>query len=258
MGLLESRTIIIIGGAGLLGKAFARAIAGEGGRAVIADIDKGKAEAAAHELSGAPVSGAYAAEPVDIADAESVDGLLARVSAAYGRVDGVVNSAYPRNARYGRRLEEVAYADFNENLGLHLGGYFLVCQRAAAHLKSSGGGVVVNIASIYGITAPRFGIYEGTSMTMPVEYAAIKAGLIHLTKYFASYFKGSGVRFNCLSPGGVRDGQPESFLERYAGYADSKGMLDPVDVAGTLVYLLSDLSAFVKGQNIVVDDGWTL
>ena len=94
---------------------------------------------------------------------------------------------YPRNSRYGRRMEEVEYADFCDNLGMHLGGYFLVMQRFAAYFKREGGGNMINVSSIYGVVAPRFEVYEGTPMTMPVEYAAIKSGLLHLTRYFAQY-----------------------------------------------------------------------
>jgi NAD(P)-dependent dehydrogenase (short-subunit alcohol dehydrogenase family) len=114
------------------------------------------------------------------------------------------------------------------------------------------------MSSIYGVVAPRFGVYEGTEMTMPVEYALIKSGIIHLTKYIAGYHRGMGIRCNCISPGGIRAGQPETFIARYNAHGTNKGMLDPQDVSGALLFLLSDASAYVNGQNIVVDDGWTL
>jgi len=92
----------------------------------------------------------------------------------------------------------------------------------------------------------------------PVEYAAIKSAIVHLTKYMAQYFKGSNIRVNCISPGGILDGQPDEFLVRYKRLAATKGMLDPKDLQGTLLFLLSDMSEYINGQNIVVDDGWTL
>ncbi len=100
--------------------------------------------------------------------------------------------------------------------------------------------------------------YDNTPMTMPVEYAAIKSGLIHLTKYMAKYFKGMNIKVNALSPGGILDKQPESFLEKYKEKCLNKGMLENSDLKGTLVYLLSDMSKYVNGQNIVVDDGFSL
>ena len=117
---------------------------------------------------------------------------------------------------------------------------------------------MINMSSIYGVMAPRFEVYQGTPMTMPVEYAAIKSGLLHLTRYFAQYLKGSNIRVNALSPGGILDRQPEAFLARYRALCADKGMLNPSDLAGSLVFLLSDLSRHVDGQNLIVDDGFSL
>jgi NAD(P)-dependent dehydrogenase (short-subunit alcohol dehydrogenase family) len=95
-------------------------------------------------------------------------------------------------------------------------------------------------------------------MTMPVEYAAIKAAVIHLTKYMARYFKGCNIRVNALSPGGIYDKQCRSFVKKYNKLCLSKGLLDAADINGALLYLLSDMSKYVNGQNIIIDDGWTL
>ena len=141
---------------------------------------------------------------------------------------------------------------------MNLGGYFLTSQQFAAYFEKQGYGNIINLASIYGVIAPRFEIYDNTPMTMPVEYAAIKSGLIHLTKYMAKYFKGKNIRVNTISLGGIEDKQPEPFLKAYKEFCLNKGMLNAKDISGTVLYLLSDLSEFVNGQNIVVDDGFTL
>jgi NAD(P)-dependent dehydrogenase (short-subunit alcohol dehydrogenase family) len=114
------------------------------------------------------------------------------------------------------------------------------------------------MASIYGTLPPRFGVYDGTSMTMPVEYAVIKAGIIQLTRYMAQFYKARGIRVNALSPGGIRDAQPEAFLARYGALSGVKGMLAPTDLVGALAFLLSDESRYMTGQNLVVDDGFSL
>jgi len=106
--------------------------------------------------------------------------------------------------------------------------------------------------------APRFEVYADTPMTMPVEYAAIKSSIIHLTRYFAQYFKGCGIRCNAISPGGILDRQPESFLEAYKSHCAEKGMLDAGDMCGPLIFLLSDDAKFINGQNLIVDDGFSL
>lgn len=254
--MLADKVVVVTGGAGLLGRVFVGEIAKQGGVAIVADIDRTAAEQSADQARKA--GGRAEAEPIDITDATSIQRLIAAVSKRHKRIDAVVNNAYPRNKQYGRKLEDVTYADFAENVSLHLGGYFLVAQTFAAHFKASGGGNIVNMGSIYGVIAPRFDVYEGTTMTMPVEYAAIKAGVIHLTKYFAEYFKRDGIRCNCLSPGGILDRQPEQFVQRYNAHCAARGMLRPEDLCGAITFLLSDASRHVTGQNLVVDDGFTL
>jgi NAD(P)-dependent dehydrogenase (short-subunit alcohol dehydrogenase family) len=195
---------------------------------------------------------------VDITSKDSLQSAIHSLQHQYGRIDAVVNNAYPRNAQYGRLFEDVEYSDFCENLGLNLGGLFLTSQQFAQHFQKQGHGNIINIASVYGVIAPKFEIYANTTMTMPVEYAAIKSGVIHLTSYMAKLFKGQQIRVNCISPGGILDQQPRSFLDAYKANSLNKGMLDASDLTGTLVFLLSDNSQFINGQNIVVDDGFVL
>jgi NAD(P)-dependent dehydrogenase (short-subunit alcohol dehydrogenase family) len=252
--VLKGKVVVIVGGAGLLGRAFCAAVAGRGASVVVADRD----EAAAQRVANGVAGGHAMAAAVDIASIESVRLLIRGVRDRHGCIDAVVNSAYPRNKQYGRQVEDVTYQDFVENTSLNLAGCFLVAQQFAAYFREQGHGNIVNLASIYGTLAPRFSVYEGTSMTMPVEYSAIKAGVIQLTRYFAQYYKAHGVRCNCLSPGGILDGQAEAFVQAYRHFAGRKGMLDAGDVTGALVFLLSDDSAFMTGQNLVVDDGFSL
>lgn len=254
--MLSGKVVVITGGAGLLGRTFCAAVAERGAAVVVADRD----EAAAHSVASriGDSGGSAIAQALDISVPASVQALIRSVHERWGRIDAVVNSAYPRNGNYGRRLEDVEYQDFVENTSLNLAGCFLVAQQFAAYFCRQGHGNIVNLASIYGTLAPRFSVYEGTAMTMPVEYSAIKSGVIQLTRYFAQYFKKQGLRCNSLSPGGILDGQPEMFLQAYGRLAGRKGMLEPGDVAGALVFLLSDDSAYMTGQNVVVDDGFSL
>jgi NAD(P)-dependent dehydrogenase (short-subunit alcohol dehydrogenase family) len=254
---LDNRVVVITGGAGLLGQTFSQAVAAQGGRPVIADIRIEAAQKVATRMNAEMGADLVSAVEIDITSKDSLEKAIHKLQSKFGRIDALVNNAYPRNKNYGRKFEEVEYSDFCENLNLHLGGYFLTSQQFALYFKKQGHGNIITVSSIYGVIAPRFEIYADTQMTMPVEYAAIKSALIHLNDYMLKYFQGSGIRFNCLSPGGIFDSQPESFLKKYSAYSQLKGMLDPADIVGALMFLLSDHSRYINGQNIVVDDGWS-
>lgn len=255
--MLENKVVVVSGGAGLIGKQFCFSIAQSGGVAIVADINLEMATKVANEICQKFPGKAEAAQ-LDITNKDSVNRLITSLKDKYEHIDALVNNAYPRNKNYGRKIEDVAYEDFCENVGLHLGGYFLVSQQFCLFFKEQGHGNIVNMGSIYGVIAPRFDVYEQVHFTMPVEYAAIKSAVIHLTSYFAQYFKKDGVRVNCLCPGGVLDKQPQAFLESYNSYCGKKGMLEVEDLVGSLIYLLSDGSRYVTGQNLIVDDGFIL
>lgn len=254
---IEGKVIVVTGGAGAIGRVITENIVKHGGIAIAADIDLHAAQTLAADISTNETGHAYASH-LDITRKSSITTLINELHTRYGRIDSVINNAYPRNKNYGRKLEDVTYEDFCENVDLHLGGYFLVSQQFSLAFKEQGWGNIVNMSSIYGTIAPRFGIYDKTPMTMPVEYAAIKAGVQQLTKYFAQYLKGTGTRVNCLSPGGILNSQPPSFLAAYNKQCASKGMLDAADIWGALLFLLSDESKYLNGQNIIIDDGFSL
>lgn len=249
---------MVTGGAGTLGQSFVAAIARQGGIAIVADVNMHVARQVADTCGAHSLSRSVVAAELDITSKDSVCSLIGNLQERFGRIDAVVNNAYPRNKNYGRRLEDVTYEDFCANVDSHLGGYFLVAQQFCLAFKEQGHGNLINMSSIYGSMAPRFEVYEGTPMTMPVEYAAIKSAVVHLTRYFAQYFKGHGIRVNCLSPGGILANQPPDFLASYNAHCASKGMLAPDDIVGTLLFLLSDESRYMTGQNLFVDDGFSI
>ena len=256
--MLKNKVVVITGGAGLIGKEFVKAVIENGGIAIIADINEQIGQEVKENISKELNTSNIDFIKLDITSKDSLKKCIDFLDKKYKRIDALVNNAYPRNKNYGKDFFEVEYSDFVENTGLNLGGYFTASQQFAQYFKKQGYGNIVNISSIYGVVAPKFEVYENTTMTMPVEYAAIKSGLIHLTKYMAKYFKGMNIKVNALSPGGIFDYQPQAFLDKYKELCLNKGMLDKSDIKGTLVYLLSDMSKYVNGQNIVVDDGFSL
>lgn len=255
--ILQNKTYLVVGAAGRIGRIIVGAVLSAGGRVVALDNN----DAGLRVLIKTHGTDALDCMVVDIADRASIDHAFSLAHKRFGCVDGAVNTAYPRNASYGRHFFDVEYADFFENTGMHMGAYFLFMQACAQYaLEKHQPFSLVNLSSIYGSMAPRFDVYDGTVMTMPVEYAAIKAGLEHMTRYVNAYMKGRGATFraNCVSPGGIKDGQAERFLENYRGHCMSKGMLDASDVIGSILFLLSDQSRYVAGQNLIVDDGFSI
>jgi NAD(P)-dependent dehydrogenase (short-subunit alcohol dehydrogenase family) len=253
---LNGKTVLVAGAAGLLGKSILAGTLEAGANVVALDSNEEKLQELGQTY---PHEARLMTSVVDISDAQALSFVFESVSERFGGIDGAVNTAYPRGANYGKSFLDVEYADFCESLSLHLGCYFLFMQQCAKYSmirqrKFS----LVNLSSIYGVMAPRFSVYEGTSMTMPVEYAAIKAGLIHLTRYVNVFMKGGFFRANCISPGGILAGQDPQFLSHYNAHCLSKGMLDAKDIIGSVIHLLSDASEYVAGQNIIIDDGFSL
>ena len=251
---LQKKIIVITGGCGLLGKTFVKAALDNNAIVVAADINKEQLEKLKTEINS---DNLHTVE-LDITSETSIKLAITNIQKKYGKIDALVNNAYPRNKNYGNDLEKVTYKDFCENLDVHLGGYFLCMQQFSLFFKDQGYGNIINMSSIYGVIPPRFEVYENAAFTMPVEYAAIKSGVIHLTKYFAKYYKGKNIRFNCISPGGILNNQNEDFLRKYNSLSLNKGMLDREDITGTLLFLISSASHNINGQNIIVDDGFSL
>jgi NAD(P)-dependent dehydrogenase (short-subunit alcohol dehydrogenase family) len=245
----ENKTAIVTGGCGLIGREIARGLSQYGANVYVADQND-------------PVGKKLVDQNIkflnlDITSENSVQEVLQRVFKDRGKIDVLVNCVYPRTGDWGSKFENVNFDSWRLNVDNHLGGYFLVCKEAAMIMKDHGGGSIINLASIYGIVAPDFSIYEGTEMTMPVAYASIKAGIIALTKYIATYFGNYKIRANTVSPGGIFDNQAPSFVEQYSRKTPLGRMGKPGEIVGAVIYLASDASSFVTGHNLVIDGGWT-
>lgn len=247
--------ILVAGAAGLLGSKIVAAIINAGGYVIATDIDLELMRRKLQEIGLKINSSALVTFELDL----TVESDSQKLFADNRGITGAVNATYPRNKTYGADFFDVTLASFNENLALHLGSAFSFSQQCAAYFKRHQSEFsLVNISSIYGVVAPKFSLYENTTMTMPVEYAAIKSAIIHLNKYVAAVVNDSKFRVNSVCPGGILDKQPVNFLEKYKEHTFGKGMLDVDDIIGTILFLLSSQSKFLNGQNIVVDDGFSL
>jgi len=256
---LKNKTVIITGGSGLIGSEFSIISAKYGANVVIIDIDKKKSDNLVKQIKEKTGNDKVIYLKCDITSLNDIKKAIDIILNKFGEISVLVNNAYPRNKNYGKKYEDVTYENFCENINLHVGGYFLITQQVSKIMMRQNHGNIINIGSIYGFAAPRFEIYEGTEMTTPVEYAAIKGAIINLTRYLASYLGKYNIRVNCISPGGVFDNQPESFVKKYSQKVLlGKRMANVDDLTGALLFLLSDASKYITGQNIVVDGGWSL
>jgi NAD(P)-dependent dehydrogenase (short-subunit alcohol dehydrogenase family) len=256
---IKNKTVIITGGAGLIGTAFSWECAKYNANVVVVDIDEEEGNKLVEQIKKETGNNNIIFQKCDITNMNDILNLIDTTLNKFEKIDALVNNAYPRNKNYGRKFEDVSFEDFCENVNMHLGGYFLITQQVAKVMIKQNHGNIINMASIYGFSAPRFEIYEGTDMTTPVEYSAIKGGLINLTKYLASYLGKYNIRVNAISPGGVFNNQPESFVKKYSEKVVlGKRMTNTDDLVGVLLFLLSDASRYITGQNIAVDGGWSL
>jgi len=241
---LINKIIIITGGNGLLGSAILEQIKQEGAFCVNFEINHKTNE----DLSNVEC---------DITNKNSINHALSLVIKKYKRIDGLVNNAYPRTNDWGNKFEDIKLDSWKQNIDWQMNSYFYMSQQVAIHMSKQKKGSIINMASIYGVVAPDFTVYNETNMTMPAAYSAIKGGVINLTRYMASYFGPKQIRVNAVSPGGILDNQNSVFVQNYEKKVPMRRMGNPLDIAPTVVFLLSNDSKYITGQNIIIDGGWT-
>lgn len=253
--LLKDKTAVVAGGAGLIGKEIVRALAEAKASVVIADIDSVEGERFVERLSEDELEVIFI--ELDITDEGSIDKLISSAEERFDSVNIWINCAYPRTKDWGARFEDISFESLKRNVEMHLNGYFICSQKIAEHMKEKEGGVIINFGSIYGVLGPRFNIYEGTDMTMPAAYSAIKGGIVNFTRYLATYYANDDIRVNAVCPGGVYDGQEEAFVKRYSENTPMGRMAEPEEIAGPVLFICSDAASYITGEVLMVDGGWS-
>ncbi|HET9956466.1 MAG TPA: SDR family oxidoreductase [Polyangiaceae bacterium] len=264
---LTGRVFVITGGAGLLGIEHALAIAEAGGTPVLADVRGDAADAAAREVEARTGKRAVPLE-LDVTSKAHCEQALASVLGRCERVDGLINNA-ARNPKVegaglsATRFEQFSLEAWQADIDVGLTGAFLASQVFGAHFARQRRGVIVNIASDLGLIAPDQRIYRKPGLAddeqpvKPVTYSVVKGGLVMLTRYLATYYADRGVRVNALCPGGVQNQQPSDFVERLTALIPMGRMAKRDEYRAALVFLCSDASSYMTGQNLVIDGGRT-
>jgi 2-deoxy-D-gluconate 3-dehydrogenase len=265
-GKLDGRTIILTGGAGLLGREYARALAVEGALVVLADLETSGVDAVA---AGLAAEGLHVeAIPTDVTDEGSVERLITRAGSHTGRIDGLVNNAAinpafdGQNPGHGLTFEAFPIEMWQAALAVNLTGPLLCARAVTPYMRAQRAGAIVNVSSTYGLVGPDQRLYasddpSGPPAFKPVTYSVTKSAMVGLTRYLATYFAGTGIRVNTLTPGGVFNDHPPDFVRRYEARTPMGRMAERHEYNAALVFLLSDDSSYMTGSNLVIDGGWT-
>ncbi len=265
---LSGRVAVVTGGAGLLGAEFCRTLAEAGASVAVLDLNAQAAQQIASALCEAGYDArSYAA---DISDREAVRALVASVVSDLGRLDILVNSAAldPKfdasAAQKGIALgsfEDYPLDQWNAALNVNLTGLFLITQACVRPMLEQGKkGSIINICSTYGLNGPDQRIYikDGKRVAFkPVYYTVTKGGVLGFTKYLAAYYAGTEIRVNALTPGGVFNNHEDYFVTNYSAKTILGRMARKDEMNGALLFLASDASSYMTGNNVVVDGGWT-
>jgi NAD(P)-dependent dehydrogenase (short-subunit alcohol dehydrogenase family) len=265
---LTGRVAVVTGGVGLLGAEFCKTLAEAGAAVVVVDLNASASQAVADSLA---TSGTKAlAVPTDITNPDAVNALVEQTLSTFGRLDILVNSAaldpkFDPDA-VNKGITPGAFEDYpldlwNSALNVNLTGMFLMTQACVKPMIAQGKkGSIINICSTYGLNGPDQRIYvkDGRRVAFkPVYYTVTKAGVMGFTKYLAAYYADTEIRVNALTPGGVFNNHEDYFVKNYSAKTILGRMAKKDEMNGALLFLASDASTYMTGNNVVVDGGWT-
>ncbi|MGE5112259.1 MAG: SDR family oxidoreductase [Acidobacteriaceae bacterium] len=256
---LTGRTAVVTGGAGHLGRCLCETLAELGADIAVLDIAGDRATGFASDLE-TRYSITAAVISVDLTNDRQIEDALKQIIDQFGGIDVLVNNAAynPKQVApdHGREPEAQSMEQWKSNLALVLDGTFAFTAACLPLLRTSDHASIINIGSIYGLVGPDLRLYAGTQMLNPAWYAVGKGGIAQLTRYLATTLA-PGIRVNCIAPGGIWRSQPESFHTAYKERTPLRRMATEEDMKGAIAFLASDSSAYVTGQILAVDGGWT-
>lgn len=259
---LAGKVAVVTGGAGLLGQVFCQALVTAGANVAVVDLNQENAESAASKIKKENHQTIFAVG-CDITSPQSVSDMVRDVVAKFGRIDVLLNNAASKGsnlANFFEKFENYSLQTWREVMSVNIDGLFLVAQSVGNQMKLQGGGSIIQTSSIYGVVSPDQRIYEGSeyegrAINTPAVYSVSKAAVLGLTSYLSTYWADSKIRVNSLTPGGIASGQNDEFTKRYSNRVPLGRMGEASELVGALIYLASDASSYVTGQNIIVDGG---
>ena len=254
---LTNKTILVAGGAGYLGSKLCEAILLHNGNICIADINLEKINSLKDSLKQKFSDNKIFSTILDIKNENSIIECVNKTNKYFDSINGLVNATYGST---GKALNELTAKEFNDANEINLTGSFLLSRHAISTMRE--GGSVIMFASMYGIVSPKPNLYPEGINPNPIEYGAGKAGLIQLTKYLASHFGSKNIRVNAVAPGPFpnikkNENYNQEFLDNLRNSTMLKRLGKSEEIAGPIIFLLSEASSYVTGQVLKVDGGWT-
>jgi NAD(P)-dependent dehydrogenase (short-subunit alcohol dehydrogenase family) len=260
---LTGKTAVVTGGAGILGTEFCTVLTTYGASVAVVDVDEEAATELAEQLREEQGAEAIAV-PCDVSDPESVDAMVEEVVDALGPINILHNNAATKSDDLDAFFapdDEYTLAEWRKIMSVNLDGMFLVARAVGNHMIEQGtGGSIIQTASLYGIRGPDERIYEGSKylgheIRNPAVYSVSKGGVVALTRHLATTWAEHAIRVNTLVPGGVESGQNDTFQEKYGNRVPLGRMAKREELVGAVVYLASDASSYVTGEEVIVDGG---
>ncbi len=250
---LQNKVAIITGGYGHLGAGMTKGLITSGSIVIVAGRNKEKFEKIFFKNDN------MFFYQTDISSTESIKKTFNEVFNKFGKIDVLVNNAIYSKSNMPEKMTDEEWSEGVEGV---LSSLFKCIREVVPYMKKQGCGNIINISSIYGMVSPDFKIYEGfNSFLNPPNYSAAKSGVIQLTKYFASYYAKNNIRVNSISPGAFPSPEVQKhqvFIDNLIKKIPLKKIGTPKDIEGIIVFLASDASSYITGQNIIIDGGWTI
>lgn len=263
---LSGKVALVTGGGGILGKIFIESLIKEKVKIVLVDSNAAATLATAEALQLKYPFADILQVHCDITEPTSIQEMVHQAVAKFGEINILINNAATKTnnvSDFFKPFEEYTIETWKEVMSVNLDGMFLVAQAIGKRmLEQNKGGSIIQMSSIYGVVAPDPRIYEGShylgmKINTPAVYAASKAAVIGLTRYLAVYWAANNIRVNCISPGGIASGQNDIFQKKYSEKVPLSRMGTAEELSKTMLFLASEASSYITGQNIMVDGGFT-
>ena len=263
---VKNKNIVLTGSSGRLGTQYAHFLSASGANMILIDIDSNLNAKLAKQIQNKykTNSKSYTCNISQKKDIQKISKLIIK---EYSKIDGLINNAgfttsfakKEKKKSYSSSFEDFPIELWNQTLEVNLTGTFLCCQEFGREMAKKKSGSIINIASHYGLVGPDQRIYGNSGLNLPISYATSKSGILNLTRYLASYWRGKNIRVNTLTPGGVLDKkiQTKDFIKKYSEKTILNRLANIDEYNGAILFLMSDASSYMTGSNLVIDGGWT-